>query len=227
MENPTPDVKIDEPRPEPGEAVAEQESKSVSETAQPRRNVLARMYDPQTKFGRFMRGLTRALAVIVGLFALGMLVTYLMLYRPLADEASGLRTQLAQSQQQAGQLQQDLSKAQQDILQFKKSNTELITSLDKAEGNQAVLTTLSAINLARYQLASGKTADAKSALDAVPAALDDVAKAAGGDNIAQIADIRSRLALAAGEMERDPQTAQSDLGILVTQLTDLGKKLSK
>jgi hypothetical protein len=227
MENPNSDVKIDEPQPEPGNTAAEQDIKAAPEAAQPKRSLLARMYDPQTKFGRFMRGLTRVLAVVVGLFALGVLATYLMLYRPLADEASGLRTQLAQAQQQAGQLQQDLSKAQQDVSQLKKSNAELTASLGQIQGSQAVLTALSSVNLARYYLASGKTADAKSALDAVPAALDDVAKAAGGSNAAQIADIRSRLALAVGEMERDPQTAASDLGILVTQLTDLDKKLSK
>jgi hypothetical protein len=227
MENPTSDVKTGEPQPEPGGSAAEQEVKAAPETAQPKRSLLARMYDPQTKFGRFMRGLTRALAVVVGLFALGVLVTYLMLYRPLADEASVLRSQLAQAQQQAVQLQQDLGKAQQDILQLKKSNAELTTRMDQTRGSQAVLTALSAVNLARYHLASGKTADAKSALGAVPAALDDVAKAVGGSSAAQIADIRSRLSLASGEMERDPQTAASDLGILVTQLTDLGKKIGQ
>jgi hypothetical protein len=225
MENPTPEEKIEEPRPEPGEEGAEQEVKGAPEAAQPKRSLLARMYDPGTKFGRFMRVLTRALAMIVGLFALGVLVTYLMLYRPLVDEANGLRSDLAQAQQQRDQLQQDLSLAKQDVLQLKKSNTDLITSLDKATGSYAVLTALNAVNLARYHLASGSAAEAKSALDAVPAALDDVFKAAGIANVAQISDIRSRLTLVLGEMERDPQTAASDLGILVTQLTDLGKKL--
>jgi hypothetical protein len=222
MENPSPDLSPDEAQHVPD---GEQDVKAAPEAAQAKRSLVARMYDPETKFGRFMRGLTRALAVIVGLFALGVLVTYLMLYRPLADEASGLRTTLAQAQQKTDQLQQDLSKAQQDVLQLKKSNTDLTSSMQKAKGSQAVLTALNAVNLARYHLASGSAAEAKSALDAVPAALDDVAKATGAANAAQIADVRSRLALVLGEMGRDPQTAASDLSILVTQLTDLDKKL--
>jgi hypothetical protein len=225
MENHPLEAKIDEPRPEPGEAGPEQEVKAAPAPAQTKRSLLARMYDPQTKFGRFMRGLTRTLAVIVGLFALGVLVTYLMLYRPLADDANGLRSGLAQAQQKTDQLQQDLSLAQQDVLQLKKSNTDLIASLDKANGSHAVLTALNAVNLARYHLASGSAAEAKSALDAVPAVLDDIAKATGAANVAQISDIRSRLALVLGEIARDPQTAASDLSILVTQLTDLSKKL--
>ncbi len=225
MDNPTSEENIDEPRPEPGAASSDQDVKGAPEAAQSKRSLLARMYDPETKFGRFMRVLTRTLAVIVGLFALGVLVTYLMLYRPLADEANGLKSNLTQAQQQSEQLQKDLTKAQQDVTQLKKTNTDLTASLDKAKGSQAVLTALNAVNLARYHVASGSAAEAKSALDTVPAALDDVAKAAGSANTAQIADVRSRLALVLGEMERDPQTAASDLGILVTQLTDLGKKL--
>jgi hypothetical protein len=191
----------------------------TASTPQPRkRSFAARLFDPQLRVGRFMRSLTRTLALIVGFFALGMLATYLLLYKPLADESTGLRSDLAQARQKVDQLQQANTS-------LTKSNQEMSACVEQGKGRQALLAALAAVNQARADLTANKAADAKKALGDVSTALDQLAPAAGSANTAQIAAFRSRLALALGELDRDPQSAASDLGILSTQLTDLSNHL--
>ncbi|MEJ5203364.1 MAG: hypothetical protein WHV66_14145, partial [Anaerolineales bacterium] len=65
------------------ESVVETPPESVSEmSAAPRKGALYVLFSPETRMGRFLRPLVRWLAIIVGLFALGFLTAYLLLYRP-------------------------------------------------------------------------------------------------------------------------------------------------
>jgi septal ring factor EnvC (AmiA/AmiB activator) len=224
MQNPTPNTPIDETADPSNEShtttPAGPEPKSANHS------LGAKIFDPHTRFGRFMRALTRTLAVMVGFFALGVLAAYLLLYRPLSTQSARNQADLAAARQQVSQLQQSVSQAQKDVADLKKTNQDLSNRLDQTKADQALLSAQAAVSQARYAVATKDTAAAKQVLATVPAALDQLAPAAGSANSAKIADMRSRLALALGEIDRDPQTAASDLGILATQLADLGKSLS-
>ena len=179
------------------------------------------MFNPQTRFGRFMRGLTRFLGIVVGLFALGMLATYLLLYQPLAQQSAAQQAELAQDRQKISQAQQDLSAARQQVATLSASSGTLSNSVSLAKDRQSLLSALAAVNQARYHLAVGDLAAAHADLVEIPARLAALASAPG----AQVQDIRSRLDLATGEMDRDPKTALSDLGILADQLAALESQL--
>ena len=178
------------------------------------------LFNPRTRFGRFMRGLTRVLAIIVGLFALGMLATYLLLYRPLDDQAAKLKAELAQDRQQIAQLQADLDQSRQDAARLTAANQSLGQNADQAKARQALLAALAAVNEARYHLAAGDTPAAQAALAGVPTGLNSL----GAAPSAGVQDARSRLDLVNQELTRDPKTAASDLAILADQISTLLKQ---
>jgi septal ring factor EnvC (AmiA/AmiB activator) len=224
MQNPSPNTPIDE-----AAAQAEETQPTAPAGSEPKNaksSLVGKMYDPHTRFGRFMRALTRTLALVVGFFALGVLAAYLLLYRPLSAQSKSNQTDLTSARQEVSLLQHSVSQAQKDVSDLKKTNQELSASLEQAKTGQALLSVQVAVSQARYGVAIKDAAAAKQALAGVPAALDLLAPAAGSANAAQIAGMRSRLALALGEIDHDPQTAASDLEILATQLTDLGKRMS-
>ena len=61
--------------------------------------LLYAMFSPNTRLGRFMRPVLRWTAAIVGLFGLGMLATYLLLYTPAAQQLAAARAALQSAQQ--------------------------------------------------------------------------------------------------------------------------------
>ncbi len=73
------------------------------------------LFSPDTRAGRFVRPFLRGLALFVGAFALGMLITYLAISQPMQAQLQSTQTELAATRQQLDQSQSALTTAQTNL----------------------------------------------------------------------------------------------------------------
>jgi hypothetical protein len=197
------------------------------ETAEPQKEQqkhswFYRLLDPSTRFGRFMRAALRILAAIVGLFALGLLSGYLLLYRPLLLQYDTRQLDLNTVQQSLSDTQSQLSAAQSD-------NSDLQSDLQRSQSDlEDAHTTIDYLvlkadllkaRLSLMQEAGGPDAmaalkDAKRDLDILLPAVNQI-----DPNLANL--LSSRLDVVIEELIRDPTVAASELDELYTRLLDL------
>ncbi len=192
---------------------------------EPRPNFVVRFlawwFDPDTRRGRFNRSASLWVGGFVGVFALGMLSTYLLLYRPLQLDAQQTQTSLKTAQQQLATVQDDLSKARQDLSGAQTQVAGLTASVASLKANVDLLQALSDVNLARLDLATHDTAGARTALAGTGDTLKSLAAFLQSKDASTAQSIQSRLALVLSELPGNPDTAASDLKILADQLGKL------
>ncbi len=178
-----------------------------------------------TRLGRFNRAALRFLATVLGLFALGLLAGYLILYRPTQQELTRVRADLAQTNQRLDGMQNDLNSAKQAQADLAKTNQDLQKQTDAANQHALLLQAMNQANLARLALAKNDTAGAQEALKNAPSFLIKLDPSISAQNADLIKTIQTRLNLALTEIQTDPKIAASDLGILNDQFVDLEKKM--
>ncbi len=194
------------------------EPETVAEAGPPApsfsRRVLKFLFDREGRVGRVLRPVLRTTALIVGMFALGMLATYILYYRPQAQTLEETRSRLAT-------VQAGLDTAQSDLQQTRRDLDKATADLAAMTTRSQVLEVLSRVNTIRYALAAGDKAAATTALEAANTALSPLLPAIKAGNVEVATAIQDRLGLVAREMSRDPKTAQADLGLLVETLQNL------
>ena len=198
----------------------------ASPEKKPQRGFLHFLFGADTRLGRFNRAALRFLATVLGLFALGLLAGYLLLYRPALQELQRTRADLAQATQRLDGLQTNLDQSQQAQADLKKSNQELASQTEGANNHALLLQAMNQANLARLSLAKNDPAGAQQALKETPAILLKLNPAISAQNADLAKSIQARLNLVLAELQRDPKTAASDLGILNDQFLDLEKKIN-
>ncbi|HVN53994.1 MAG TPA: hypothetical protein VMT46_06655 [Anaerolineaceae bacterium] len=192
----------------------------------PRSGVLNFFFNPDTRFGRFNRATLRVVATVVGLFALGLLSAYLLLYRPAQQELQQTKADLARANQRLDSLQTDLDQARLAQENSNRSSQELSGQTEMANNHVLLLQAMNKANLARLALAKNDPAGAEQALKDAPAILLKLNPAISAENGDLAKSIQTRLNLALNEIRSDPRTATSDLGILNDQFLDLEKKIT-
>lgn len=192
----------------------------------PRSGVLGFLFSPDTRFGRFNRAALRVLATAVGLFALGLLSGYLLLYRPALQELQQSKADLARANQRLDSLQADLDQARLAQEDSKKSSQALSGQTEMANNHVLLLQAMNKANLARLALAKNDPAGAEQALKDAPAILLKLNPAISAENTDLAKSIQARLNLVLTEVRSDPKTAASDLGILNDQFLALEKKIT-
>jgi uncharacterized membrane-anchored protein YhcB (DUF1043 family) len=213
METPSQEPENVETYDTPTENAATSPAAEAAPAEKPRRGFFARLFNPETRFGRFMRSATRILATVVGLFALGMLAVYLLLYRP-------SQQQLAQTRADLDQAQAALSTAQAERDDAQAKNDDLAPRLKTAEAHVTLLQAGADVAAARMALLKEDPAAARKALADTPALLDKLAPDLNRVD-ANLADtLKTRLDLALGEMAKDPELASSDLAIVADRLSE-------
>ncbi len=194
---------------------------------QPRRSWFSRLFSPDTRAGRFLRPFLRGVALFVGAFALGMLVTYLVIFQPIQAQLQSTQAALATTQQQLDTSQTALAAAQTDVEQLNTQTTSLQQSVDTAKTRVHLLLLTKNVKDAQLALLNKNGAAAQKALDAAKQELTTIQPALQKVNANVAEGIKLRLDLASSELTRDPKTAQSDLDILNTNLTLLDELLAK
>ncbi len=185
------------------------------------------LFSPETRAGRFMRPFLRGVALFVGAFALGMLLTYVLILQPVSADLQTSQSQLAATKQQ-------LQEAQSSLTSTKTENSSLnsqVTSLNQQVGSGKtrvhLLLLTTDVKNAQLALLNKDGPNAQKALEAAKQELTKIQPALEKLNPSVAEGIKLRLDLATSELIRDPKTAQSDLDILNTNLVLLDDLLAK
>jgi hypothetical protein len=167
-----------------------------------------RLFDRETKFGRGMRAFTRGLGLVTGLFALGVMVTYVLLVQPLERGRREAQTALAQANSALQTLRADLKLAQSSL---STAETRLEDALAAASGAQSRID----LQRARVKVLESRLALATDDPAAAKMALDEVEKLLADFDTPQLKRV---LDLARGDLARSADLADQDLQRLYSEL---------
>ncbi len=193
--------------------------------AAPARSLVYRLFSPETRLGRTLRPVVRWSGFVVGIFALGLLTAYLLLYLPTWQRLEETQQQWQQTHQQLSEAQAALAEAQQERDAARQEAGQSVTALKKANTHVALLTLINDITRARLALTAQDGAAARSALKDAEAQLKALAPVIEADDKELNASLLSRLELVRNEISRDPKTALSDLAIMADNIQQLSKRL--
>ena len=199
-------------------------STAVSLSA-PHKSLVYRLFSPETQLGRIMRPLLRWLAAISGLFALGLLAGYILLYQPTQRELDDALVRLATTNQIVSQKDQGLESAQTGLDQAQLSLNQVQDKLNAAASENALLIVMVDISNARVALVGKDGAAAKAAIEQAQSNLNQALPYIQSQDKVLSDLLKSRLDLSAKELVSDPGAAQSDLGKLSADLANLHQKI--
>ncbi len=176
---------------------------------------------PNTKIGRFNRAVLRTLAWVIGLFALGVLVSYLVLYRPLQKELAQTKTDLSQAREKSAELLVN----QGDSARLKDENLQASLDLASANAHIQLLNVITNVQDVHIYTVDGNTAKARIALDEAKSALEIIQPNISQTDVKLGQSIQERFTLVEKELTGNKTTVLSDLEILESQLADAQKLL--
>lgn len=191
------------------------------------KGLLYRFLSPETRAGRIVRPTLRWLGAIFGLFALGLLVGYLVFYQPTQRELDAALSVIGQANQSASQKEKNLQTAQLDREQAVKLLQEAQEGLKKASSENELLIVMVGVGNVRVALGNKDGPAAKTAIEQAQSDLNKLLPYLEGQDKTKADVLKTRLDLAAKELVSDPTAAQADLERLANDLTDLHKKLFK
>lgn len=172
---------------------------------------------PESRWRRFFRLALRWAVGLLIVFLLGVLATTMLFYRPTLDQLSQLQTDHQQSVQRVAELEAEVAR----LSDLEKRNQALEKDLATANLDRKLLRVLADVNAARLALSQGDAAGARLVLSKAPAALKEIVALVSQDQRESVTAMQNRLDLALNEMERDAFAAQSDLGVLASNLEQL------
>ena len=198
---------------------------TLKEAQAPRKSLAYKMFSPETRLGRFMRPVLRWLAAITGLFALGLLAGYILLYQPTQRALDAALARLETSNQIVSQKAQGLESAQTGLDQAQLTLKQVQDRLDAAASENSLLVVLVDVSNARVALVEKDGAAAKTAITQAQTNLNQALPYIEKQDKVLSDLLTSRLDLIAKELVSDPQAAQSDLEKLSSDLTNLHQQL--
>jgi hypothetical protein len=172
----------------------------------------------ESRLGRIMRPFLRWTASIVGLFALGLLAGYLLIYRPTQKSLDDASLQLSQQKAEVSRLQAQIGDLQNSINAANQANQAAQDSLKKAQARNNLLVLIYDVANARTFLAQKDGAKVMTAMDQARTDLD-VIQPYLVTNKKELADeLNGRLETVRSVLVRDAQQAQVDLDSLYNAL---------
>jgi len=185
------------------------------------------LFSSETRTGRTIRAVLIYLGVVVISFGLGMLVSYLWLYRPLEARLAAATSDLQAVQAELDQTQTQLSGAEAEVQSLQAANDALQGRLDRSETRIRLLRVMYQARVAQSALQNRDQTAARRALQAARTELDAALPMieSEGDEVAQ--SLTLRLDVATNDMARDPTTARADLEILINNLILLERLLAQ
>ncbi|MDZ4159011.1 MAG: hypothetical protein U1B80_04395 [Anaerolineaceae bacterium] len=190
------------------------------------KRVLHFLFSSETRVGRFIRPALRWSALVVAMFALGVLATYLLLYRPAQGNLNAARQSLATAETLLSESKAELAANALELNKTASEKETLEAALETATERIHLLKTLHLVNTARIALRDEDIPTAQSALRDAKAQLELLLPVIEKDDPELAKALSLRLELAAGGIERDLPTALADLDILSSSLALLDKTLS-
>ncbi len=176
------------------------------------------LLSPETRTGRILRGTLRVLALVVGLFALGLLSAYLFLYRPTQQQLQDARLQATQSAAEIQKIRADLSGAQQDLRASQNQAEQAKAQLETEVAREQVLRAINAVTLAQMAVQGSNKAGAVKALDTAQGYLQAVLPLLQSRDSEQASVLQALFTLAKNDLDRDLKLAGQDLERLQSEL---------
>ncbi len=202
------EVKIEAPDVEAVEA-----EKPVTETKQEILEDAEAPIEPVKPKRRLRRFLFWTLCVI-GLFALGLAVTWFFQVGPLTIELEKARIEI-----------ESLESELEDLGPLPVENEQLSDALNTSESHRQLLIVLFDVTSAQLGLAQGDTVAAKAALAGTRASLLEFEKMLSAADADTVGDMIKRLELVPGEIDTNEAAASLDLEILAKSLLALERSL--
>jgi hypothetical protein len=194
----------------------------ISEVEAPRHSWFYRFLNfllgPNTRVGRIMRPFLRWAAAITGLFALGLLAGYLLLFQPTQQGLDGANAQVSLQKAEVTRLQGEITVLQNSVVAANKANQAAQEGLAKAQARNNLLVLIYDVANARYYLALKDGAKVMTAIDQARTDLDTLLPylAASKKDLAD--ELNGRLETVRSVLVRDSQQAQVDLDSLYNAL---------
>ena len=204
---------------------SETAAEEAAQEKRPKGGILRTWFNPETRFGRFNRLATRWVAIVLVLFAAGLLVGYFALVKPAQTEILNLKTDLRNSQSKLANSEGSLDSKTRAFNDASLRIEDISQELQNATQHIALLKLVNKVQSGRVELANNVQAEARKKLLEARVALLDFAPALQVYEKDLDKTLLARLDLALSEMEQDPKTAAADLNILSTYLLDLEGRL--
>lgn len=179
------------------------------------------LFSRETRTGRFFRGLLRAVLIILVLLALGGLAVFWFLYRPAAQELTGMRQTATQAASDVMQSQGQLSTAQQTAKDAQSQASQVKTQLDSALLREQVLRAQNAALTARLALAQNNKTAAAGALKDAQNGLAKIQTQLNQLDSKEYSTLQALFTLTGVDLDRDAKLADQDLARLQSELNRL------
>jgi DNA repair ATPase RecN len=154
-------------------------------------------------------------------FALGVLVVFVVRVRPQADQIRSLV-------RQSDEMQQELSTAQarvEELEPLQEQNEQLADQLAESEQHLDLLAVLVDVTNAQLALMQDQPGAAEAALDGTDARLESLQAGLDGQEADAVEGMRNRLGLVLEGLESDIFAAQRDLEIMANNLVELEQRM--
>ena len=187
--------------------------------------ILRHMFSPDTRTGRVVRPIVRGVGFFVGIFALGLLTTYLLLYQPMERKYRAASAMLAATQAQLESKQEELRQSALVLVGSETDRKTAATALQKTAARLALAQALNHVEETRIAVAAKDSAGAHLALTAAESGLRDLQPAllrltsANPDNLTKVLDLTK------GDLDRDAGLAEQDLRRLISELNLIDQAL--
>lgn len=206
---------MDEPKSSSGEPGTE---KSIPAVDLPIPAKKSSPFSANTRFGRFLRDLARALAVVVGLVGIGALLVYFFLLRPLQQEQKILSASATQTADELIQVNANLQKARQELASNTQRMQGIQTSMEDQQAGMDILRAVNQLLLAQVAILNKDPQAAASYVSAAEELLKSTLEAMEKSDKDQADSIRALFTLAKNDIDRDPKLFAQDIERLQNEL---------
>jgi hypothetical protein len=186
---------------------------------------LNHLFSPDTRTGRMMRPLTRGLGLVVGLFALGLLSGYVLLYQPLERSYRSAAGQLERDRQIQADQEEKLRKASDSLVGTENQRKQAASDLEKVQARMGLAQVQTQIVTARLALAQNDTVAVKTAFSQVETGLKAVQPQLTDLGVTKLDSLNTVLTLAKGDLERDAHLVDQDLQRLASEVQLIDQSL--
>ncbi|MDH3943777.1 MAG: hypothetical protein OEV06_06790 [Anaerolineae bacterium] len=169
----------------------------------------------------FFKKLLRRATLWLGIFALGIVVTWFVQIRPRIEEVNALKAEMDLLEEEVGALETDL--AELEGIESERDGLQL--QLDDTRVHLALLDILVDVSTAQLAIGDGNFDTAQAALAETDEKLSELAAGLEEDYHETIDGMQSRLALALEEINQDAFAAESDLEVLRNSILALERSL--
>ncbi len=182
----------------------------------------------ESRSKRFLRQALRVALAFVVIIGIGALLVIFLLYIPERQKSTQSSQDLVQANQtielmqsQIADLETELQNQQDSFDALLSDNQELNNALDMAELQVVIISVRTDIANARLALAVDDASQARLILTGSPKSFDKMENLLPIGDTEIVANLRERLELVLGEIERDAYAAESDLNVLDKALLEL------